>query len=819
MSSRKLWRQPLFPWENRAFAFSTTSTTGSWSLSLRTSCANTGTWCSCTSASWAFGSTGKRANSPRRRGSLFLVWNWIRSIRQHASRRNVLSRCWTAWMRSRAGPRSHWNNFRGSWGIWQLRRQWRRWGCFIWDRFNTGSMAESRGGRGNAALTGSKSHRPAAKPSPRGQTFRFSGQECPWNRSLGMLWFSRMPPPPAGAPRSTGLQCRGFWRGPQLHWHISCLELLAVHLALNRPKRRLQGKHLLVRTDTLWPLHTSTDKVVYASVACCNSPATSSYGVRSIWGRFVPFTFRACSTGQPTSCHELRSPESGDSIPRRPSLLRDFSLPVVYSLTEETLGTECTGTQLAAGPPQVCVPPQWAFSHRHCARSGRTRSRSCSWRRTGPLGLDSQNWCSSWQPLLGRFLWGRIYWLRDGAPYGTRVQTSGNLKCLVPGRDAEVLGDLPQEVVDTITSARALSTRHAYALKWNLFVEWCSSHREDPRKCPIRVMLSFLQQGLERRLSPFTLKVYVAAIAANHDPVEGKSVGKHDLVIRFLRGAGRLNPPRPPSIPSWDLSLVLRALQQGPFGPLQTVELKFLSDSAPACIGLHQEGRGPARIFGRRFVPRVWAGPGNPEAPAWLCAQGSHYSLLGPGGKPASAALGGGRPSLSFACPVRALKCYVDRTQSFRTSDQLFICHGGRQKGMPSPSRGWPTGWWTPSPWLTRHRVCPARSGWEPTLLEVLQLPGRWLVVPRWQIIIELRVGRPLTRSLDSIAFVWNRSPPVFSPQTGRSTERLRFRVGLLKLLQRVRTVDPVELLRPLGSQTWRSVWRQALTRWICENR
>ncbi len=76
-----------------------------------------------------------------------------------------------------------------------------------------------------------------------------------------------------------------------------------------------------------------------------------------------------------------------------------------------------------------------------------------------------------------------------------------------------------------------------------------ASHREDPRKCPIRVVLSFLQQGLERRLSPFTLKVYVAAIAANHDPVEGKSVGKHDLVIRFLRGAGRLNPPRPPLYP------------------------------------------------------------------------------------------------------------------------------------------------------------------------------------------------------------------------------------------------------------------------------
>ncbi len=41
----------------------------------------------------AFGSTGKRANSCQHRGSLFSAWSWIRSTRQHASPRNVLSRC------------------------------------------------------------------------------------------------------------------------------------------------------------------------------------------------------------------------------------------------------------------------------------------------------------------------------------------------------------------------------------------------------------------------------------------------------------------------------------------------------------------------------------------------------------------------------------------------------------------------------------------------------------------------------------------------------------------------------------------------------
>ncbi len=116
----------------------------------------------------------------------------------------------------------------------------------------------------------------------------------------------------------------GVWTGPQLHWHINCLELLAVHLALNRLKRRLRGEHVLIRTDnTATVLRTSTDKVVYAPIACHNSPATSSSGVGSIWGRFAPFISRACSTGQPTSCHELRSPENGDSIPRRSSWFGD----------------------------------------------------------------------------------------------------------------------------------------------------------------------------------------------------------------------------------------------------------------------------------------------------------------------------------------------------------------------------------------------------------------------------------------------------------------------------------------------------------------
>ncbi len=96
--------------------------------------------------------------------------------------------------------------------------------------------------------------------------------------------------------------------------------------------------------------------------------------------------------------------------------------------------------------------------------------------------------------------------------------------CVAPGRDVADLSGLPPAVVETITQARAPSTRQTYALKWSLFANWCSSRQEDPRRCMIGVVLSFLQESLKRRLSPSTLKVYVAAITAHHDAVDGRSL-------------------------------------------------------------------------------------------------------------------------------------------------------------------------------------------------------------------------------------------------------------------------------------------------------
>ncbi len=46
-----------------------------------------------------------------------------------------------------------------------------------------------------------------------------------------------------------GQAASGLWTGPRLLWHINCLELWAVHLALRQFRPLLLGKHVLVRMD------------------------------------------------------------------------------------------------------------------------------------------------------------------------------------------------------------------------------------------------------------------------------------------------------------------------------------------------------------------------------------------------------------------------------------------------------------------------------------------------------------------------------------------------------------------------------------------
>ncbi|XP_057175774.1 uncharacterized protein LOC130545349 [Triplophysa rosa] len=252
---------------------------------------------------------------------------------------------------------------------------------------------------------------------------------------------------------------------------------------------------------------------------------------------------------------------------------RPFCLKRQHSLTNLLFeGQGCLGPQLAQ-PAPLCLPPDRSHTtddqeDQRTGAQGAVRSPTLE---EPALGCGTVSAARSspvaYSPETGPPLSGRQH---DLAP-PTRAVGSAPL---ASRREPTVL---PESVMNTISQARPPSTGRLYNLKWSVFSTWCTTRGADPESCDISLILSFLQELLDKGRSPSTLKVYVAAIAASHAPIAGQGVGKNDLVIRFLKGSRRLRPPRPLTVLIWDLPTVLRALKGPSFEPLQSADLRPLT--------------------------------------------------------------------------------------------------------------------------------------------------------------------------------------------------------------------------------------------------
>ncbi len=129
---------------------------------------------------------------------------------------------------------------------------------------------------------------------------------------------------------------------------------------------------------------------------------------------------------------------------------------------------------------------------------------------------------------------------------------------------------------------------------------------------------------------------------------------------------------------------MLRALQIAPFEPLQSADLRILSMKTLLLVALASIKRvGDLQAFSVDESCLEF-GPGDghvvlsprlgyvPKVPT-TSFRDQVVSLQ-------ALPLEEADPALAWLCPVRALRLYTDRTQSLRTSDQLFVCYGGQQK-------------------------------------------------------------------------------------------------------------------------------------------
>ena len=246
---------------------------------------------------------------------------------------------------------------------------------------------------------------------------------------------------------------------------------------------------------------------------------------------------------------------------------------------------------------------------------------------------------------------------------------------------------LPPDVVETIQGSRAGSTRAAYEARWNIFETWCCDQSPPVTAfaAPVRSVLIFLQDKLNQGLTFSTVKVYLGAISACHEGFDGKSVGKHPLVCRFMSGAKRARPVTRALFPAWDLEVVLGALCRPPFEPLGSADLKILSLKTVLLVALTTAKRVSdmhalsVSAECMRFSDdgkRVLIKPHLAFVPKNLVVAHAPVELVAFHPPPFSSTED---ERLHCLCPVRALRFYCQRTATVRSSPQLFISYGQGQ--------------------------------------------------------------------------------------------------------------------------------------------
>ncbi len=206
----------------------------------------------------------------------------------------------------------------------------------------------------------------------------------------------------------------------------------------------------------------------------------------------------------------------------------EHSLPAVLFTDTLSPGSGCTSSQLAEST-QVCF-------------SSSETSASCALQNQRGKGIFSVSGTEMAQSAVVPRTGGDAgsppvdYPTEERPPLSSKkndmASKSGVMEpsCLAARRSLPVTEALPQCVLNTISEARAPSTRRLH-INGEFFSSWCVSRGENPINCPIPIILAFLQERFDSGRMPSTLKVYVAAITAFHAHVENRPIGRNYLII------------------------------------------------------------------------------------------------------------------------------------------------------------------------------------------------------------------------------------------------------------------------------------------------
>ena len=258
------------------------------------------------------------------------------------------------------------------------------------------------------------------------------------------------------------------------------------------------------------------------------------------------------------------------------------------------------------------------------------------------------------------------------------------------------------------------SSSRLYQLRWKIFCGWCRGRGVAPVNATVPVVVDFLiHLRQDKGLSVSAVKGYCSALNSVL-ALKGRDLASSREITTLLRSFSRSVNPVELRPPAWDVSLVLQSLTGAPYEPLRTCEERFLAQKTLFLLALASDKRigelhalsyrvSHTRNWGEVSFSFVTGFVAKTQDPSSLAPRFEGFSVP---------ALPNARNNRNgrLLCPVRAVRCYLDRTAPHRPRCERFFVTAGRSKKEIAKT--------TVSFWLRK------------TILRAYELSGMALPVP-----------------------------------------------------------------------------------------
>ena len=225
------------------------------------------------------------------------------------------------------------------------------------------------------------------------------------------------------------------------------------------------------------------------------------------------------------------------------------------------------------------------------------------------------------------------------------------------------------------------STSRRYQVKWMLFCGWCCGRGIAPVNATVPLIVDFLVHLChDKGLSVSAVKGYRYALNLVF-ALKGLDLADSHPISMLIRSFSKSVRPEELHPPAWDITLVLQSLTRAPYEALRTSDDHFLAQKTLFLLALALAKRiGELHtILHRISLSRDW-GEVSFTFVAGFVAKTHEFSSSAPRFEgftvmalPNASTNCNGR----LLCPVRAVRCYLDRTAAHRPRcERLFVTAG-----------------------------------------------------------------------------------------------------------------------------------------------